>query len=114
MALFDDVGEGWTLTEAYENFREFEAEDETDIDSLTLYRTEPRWVVPGNLTLRWGLLVVNLLDETADFVFRKREWRPRRTSRNYEWRWEEPYSPCSSSLDCCKYVGPAPAQIGKV
>ena len=70
MALFDYIGEGWTLIEALEVHREISGPD-----SQTSYQTEPLRVVPCDLALRWGLLIVSLLDETADFVFRKPEWR---------------------------------------
>ena len=64
MALFDYIGEGWTLIEALELHREISGPD-----SQTSYQTEPLRVVPCDLALRWGLLIVSLLDENADFVF---------------------------------------------
>ena len=70
MALFDYIGEGWTLIGALELHREISGPD-----SQTSYQTEPLRVVPCDLALRWGLLIVSLLDETANFVFRKPEWR---------------------------------------
>ena len=76
MALFDYIGEGWTLTEALEVHREISGPD-----SQTSYQTEPLRVVPCDLALRWGLLIVSLLDETADFVTWNREWRARRLAK---------------------------------
>ena len=70
MAFFDDIGKGWTLTEALEVYRKVAGPD-----SQMSYQTEPLRIVPCDLALRWGLMVVSLLDETADFVFRKPEWR---------------------------------------
>ena len=61
MELFDDVGEGWTLTEALEVKREIEGPA-----PLTSYRTPPARIVPCDPILRWGLLVVASLDEAAD------------------------------------------------
>ena len=60
---------GWTFIEALEYHREISG------PSQASYLTEPLRVVPCDLALRWGLLIVSLLDETADFVFRKPEWR---------------------------------------
>ena len=72
MPLFDGIGEGWTLIEALELQREIEG-------PAPWNQAEPLRVVPYDLALRWGLLIVSLLDETADFVFRKPEWRKGRT-----------------------------------
>ena len=74
MAFFHDIGKGWTLTEALEVYREVAGPD-----SQMSYQTEPLRIVPCDLALRWGLMVVSLLDEIADFVFRKPEWRTGRT-----------------------------------
>ena len=56
-----NVGAGWTLTEELEMRREI-AGPAAD----TSYRTTPARVVPFDRLLRWGLLVVALLDENAD------------------------------------------------
>ena len=61
MELFDDVGEGWTLTEALELRREIEGPS-----AATSYQTPPARIVPCDLDLRWALLVVAALDEAAD------------------------------------------------
>ena len=77
MPLFDGIGEGWTLIEALELQREIEG-------PAPWNQAEPLRVVPYDLALRWGLLIVSLLDETADFVFlgpswiRKDPWAPLR------------------------------------
>ena len=56
MALFDYIGEGWTLTEALEVHREISGPN-----SQTSYQTEPLRVVPRDPALRWSLLIVSLL-----------------------------------------------------
>ena len=56
---------GWTFTEALEYHREISGPD-----SQASYLTEPLRVVPCDLALRWCLLIVSLLDNTADFVFK--------------------------------------------
>ena len=55
---------GWTFIEALEYHREISGPD-----SQASYLTEPLRVVPCDLALRWCLLIVSLLDNTADFVF---------------------------------------------
>jgi len=59
--LFDDVGEGWPLTETFALRREIEGPS-----AVTSYQTPPARIVPCDLDLRWGLLVVASLDEAAD------------------------------------------------
>ena len=49
---------GWTLTEALEMRREIHGPA-----ASTSYRTSPLWIVSSDPLLRWGLLVVDLLDE---------------------------------------------------
>ena len=56
-----NVGRGWTLTEAEALLREIEGPD-----PLTSYLTPPERIVPSDIILRWGLLVVASLDEAAD------------------------------------------------
>ena len=65
---------GWTFIEALEYHREISGPY-----SQASYLTVPLRVVPCDLDLRWGLLIVSCLDENGDFVFRKPSWRKGRT-----------------------------------
>ncbi len=43
-----------------------------EITDGTDYRTAPARIVPGDVVLRWGLVVVGLLDDTMDYPWLSR------------------------------------------
>ena len=69
---------GWTASEVEQCLQE--------LNDGTSYRTTPLTIVPFDLALRWGLLVVRLLDENEDISVPPRFCGHSRTARRRERR----------------------------